>query len=171
MSYSVLNLLADFNFLASLKTGKGIFVMASEVRFNFLDSRGRTTSRTVVHTSDVIATILADVAVLAPLWDALTDLELVDVIVSKRDNTDAFAGAAVSNIDENVSVQVLKANGYKADFNLPDMPDSFTPGGVIDPTALPITDFFAEFAAGNNWRLNIQNPQAISSVIKGVLDT
>lgn len=144
--------------------------MASDVTFSFLDSRGRVTTRKVVHTSDVIATILSDVGTLAPLWNALTDLELTHVTISKRSSADAFAGAAISNIDENVSARVLLANGYYADFNLPDMPDTFTPAGVIDPTNLSIVNFFAEFGAGNPWRVNSQNPQAIASIVSGTLD-
>ena len=144
--------------------------MASNVVFQFLDSRGRAKTRTLVNVSDVIATVLADVAVLGPLWDVLTDLQLVGVTISVKSTATAFAGAAISNVDENVSAQVLQGNGFKADFNLPDMPDSFTPAGVIDPVDISIAAFFAEFLIGATWRINTQNPQDITTVISGVLD-
>lgn len=144
--------------------------MSSTVVLSFLDSRGRGKTRTIVHTSDVLAVVIADLAILAPLWNPITDLEFTHATISNRDSAAAFAGAAISNVDENVSASVLQGNGFKADFNLPDMPDSFTPGGTIDPADASIVAFFDKFLVGDVWRIGVQNPQDIVSVISGVLD-
>jgi hypothetical protein len=139
-------------------------------RFNFMDSRGRSTSRTFAHVSDVFATVLAAAATLAALWDVLTDLQLVNVTISLTDMAPAFAGEAPSNIDENTSVKVLGADGRVYDVDLPDMPDSFTPSGMIDPTDPDIVAWFDEFGPASSWRVNLNNPTAITQIISGSLD-
>lgn len=142
----------------------------ARVQFNFRDTRGRLTSRSVVHTSNVIATILADIATLAPLWDTITDLGLENVTISLTDDADAFASAGVSNVDENVSVKVLAADGFKYDFDLPDMPDAFTPVELLDVTNPDVVAFFDQFGPASPWRINLRNPTAIVSLISGRLD-
>jgi hypothetical protein len=142
----------------------------SNVRFNFRDSRGRATSRTFAHTSDVIATVLTDVGTLAGLWDTLTDLQLENVTVSLTDDGDAFAGAGVSNVDENVSVKARGADGRVYDVDLPDMPDSYTPIELIDITDPDVAAFFDEFGPASPWRVNLNNPTAIVQLISGKLD-
>lgn len=142
----------------------------ANVKFNFRDSRGRALSRSVAHTGTVVADILADANTLAGLWDALTDLALESVVVTFTDLSPAFAGAGISNRDENVSVQVQGSDGRKYDFDLPDVPDSFTPTELLDITDINVTNFFAQFAAPNGFRINLNNPTEVASVIKGVLD-
>lgn len=140
------------------------------VRFNFRDSRGRNTSRTIHNTNTLIADVITDVGVLALAWNPLTDLQLVDVTITTTDASGAFAGAAVSNIDENVSVRAQGGDGRVYDFDLPDMPDAKMPTDTLDITDVDVTTFFAEFAAGNNWRVNLNNPTDIVSLINGRLD-
>jgi len=144
--------------------------MASVVKFNFLDGNGRKTSRSIVYDSDVLATVLTGAAALAVLWAPLTDLQLTGVVVTKKDNSVVFAGVSTSNIDENVSVQVLGADGYAYDFDLPDPPTAKISGGVIALTDADLVAFFAEFDAGSSWRVNLRNPTAVASVVKAVLD-
>lgn len=140
------------------------------VKFNFVDSRGRSISRSIAHTGTVVADILADANTLAGLWNPLTDLALTSVVVTFTDVAPAFAGAAVSNRDENVSVQVQGADGRKYDFDLPDVPDAKMPTELLDTSDADVVAFFAKFAGGDVWRVNLNNPTAISTVIKGVLD-
>jgi len=144
--------------------------MASVVKFNFLDDHGRKTSRSFSHTSDVLATVLASAATLAGLWDPLTDLQMTGVVVTKKDATVAFAGASGSNIDDNVSVQVLAADGFAYDVDLPAVPNAKLSGGQIALSDADLIAFFAAFAAGGVWRVNLRNPTAVASVVKAILD-
>jgi len=140
------------------------------VKFNFIDSRGRTISRTLWNTGTTIAAVLADVATLAPLWDAITDLQFLEVVLTNRDVGDAFAGAAISSIDENTSVKVRGGDGWVYDFNLPDVPDALHPGESLDVTDAAVVAFFDEFDSGDNWRINLRNPTDITDLISGKLD-
>lgn len=144
--------------------------MSFRVRFNFRDSRARTTSRTFVNTQALIATVLTDIATLAALWDTVTDLELVDVVATQVDATEAFAGAATSNVDENTSVKVQGADGRIYDVDLPDLPDAQHPIAALDITDAAIVAFFDEFAVGNSWRVNLNNPTDITAILSGMLD-
>ncbi len=140
------------------------------VKFNFQDSRGRTISRTIWNTGATLALVLAEVAILAPLWDAITDLELIDVVITNRDVSDAFAGAAISSVDENTSVKVRGGDTYVYDFNLPDVPDALHPGESLDVTDAAIVAFFDEFDTAETWRVNLRNPTDITDLISGQLD-
>jgi len=146
--------------------------MAANVKFNFLDSHGRSTSRSFHNVEALVADIIADVGELAALWAPLTDLQLVNAIMTFSTTTGAFAGAVGSNMDDNVSVQVLAGDGFKYDVDLPAVPDAKISGGVVALTDQDLIDFIAEFAggAGNAWRVNLRNPTTIASVIKATLD-
>lgn len=144
--------------------------MSFRCRFNFRDSRARTTSRTFVNDEPLIATVLTDIATLAGLWDVITDAELVNVVITQVDATEAFAGAATSNIDENTSVKVQGADGRIYDVDLPDLPDALHPIAALDITNIGITNFFDEFAVGNNWRVNLNNPTDVTAILSGLLD-
>ena len=140
------------------------------VKFNFIDSRGRTISRTLWNTETTLAAVLTETAILAPLWAALTDLELTDIVITNRDTSDAFAGAAISSRDENTSVKVTGGDTYVYDFNLPDMPDAFHPGESLDVTDAAVVAFFDEFDSAETWRINLRNPTDIVNLISGKLD-
>jgi len=144
--------------------------MASVVKFNFIDSHGRKTSRSFAHTSDVLATVLADANTLAALWNPLTDLQMTGVVVTKKDATPSFAGVAGSNIDENVSVQILAADSFAYDVDLPDVPTAKLSGGTMVLTDADLVAFFAPFLAAGPWRVNLRNPTAFVSIVKAVLD-
>lgn len=144
--------------------------MSFRVRWNFRDSRARTTSRTFVNTQTLIADVLTDIAALSALWDPITDVELVDVVITQVDTTEAFAGAAVSNVDENTSVKVQGADGRIYDVDLPDLPDALHPGASLDVTDAAIVAFFDEFLVGNTWRVNLNNPTDITALLTGLLD-
>ena len=114
--------------------------------------------------------MLTEVAILAPLWDAITDLELIDVVITNRDTSDAFAGAAISSVDENTSVKVRGGDTYVYDFNLPDVPDALHPGESLDVTDAAVVAFFDEFDTAETWRVNLRNPTDITDLISGQLD-
>lgn len=144
--------------------------MSFRVRFNFRDSRARTTSRTVINNQALIATVLTDIGVLAALWDTITELELVDAVITQVDASEAFAGAAVSNVDENTSVKVQGADNRLYDFDLPDLPDAKHPIAALDITDTDVVAFFDEFAVANSWRVNLNNPTDVTAIISGMLD-
>lgn len=144
--------------------------MAFRVRFNLMDSRGRRTSRTYHNNQPLIATVLTDITTLSGLWDTITDLALMDVVITQANSDDAFAGAAVSNIDENTSVKALGADNRVYDVDLPDMPDAKHPIAALDVTDADVVAWFDEFGVANNWRVNLSNPTAITLLISGLLD-
>jgi len=144
--------------------------MTFRCKFNFRDSRARTTSRTFVNTQALIADVLTDIGTLAALWDVITDVQLIDVVITQVDTSEAFAGAATSNVDENTSVKVQGADNRIYDVDLPDLPDALHPIAALDITNVGITNFFDEFAVGQNWRVNLNNPTDITAILSGLLD-
>lgn len=144
--------------------------MAFNVRFLFRDSRGRPTSRTYHNTSALIADVFTDVTTLAPLLNAMTDLAMEGIVISVRSTTTTFTGAAVSNVDENVSVKVLAEDGFQYDVDLPDVPDVKTPSEQISLTDTDLVALFGEFETAGKWRINLRNPTAVASVISATLD-
>lgn len=75
------------------------------------------------------------------------------------------------NRDANISAQVEKYSGYKADFDLP-MPVELlkTADARMDLTYGPLIAFFAMWQSSGVFRINAENPAAIESVIKGTVD-
>ncbi len=144
--------------------------MAYTVKFNFRDSRGRTVSRSLHNDEPLIADVITDVGELTTLWNPITDLAFEEVVITSRNTADAFAGAAVSNRDENTSVKVMGEDGYVYDFDLPDVPDALHPGETLDVTDAAVVAFFDEFLTAGPWRVNLRNPTAIASLISGKLD-
>lgn len=140
------------------------------VRFNFRDSRGRNTSRTYWNTAvNDVAQTITDAGALALLLDPLTDLALVDITITYP-GAASFAGAAVSNVDENVSVKVEGGDGRIYDVDIPDMPDAKMPTEVLDITDVDVVAFFNQFLVAGPWRVNLNNPTDIATVIRGTLD-
>lgn len=144
--------------------------MAFDVRFNFMDSRGRKTSRSFHNTNALVADVITQIAVLLPLWEAITDLAFLYATIMSKDEASAFDGEAVSNVDENTSCTVICEDGKQYDVNLPDMPDALHPGESLDMTDVDVANFFAEFAVGKTWRLNLNNPTDIVTLVSGQLD-
>ncbi|HJZ04935.1 MAG TPA: hypothetical protein VJ327_03650 [Patescibacteria group bacterium] len=146
--------------------------MALPVTFTFRDSLARKTTRTWVSVGTTIAAALADVAVLAPLVDAISQGGLQKVTITAEDTGDAFAADAGSNVDENASITVLAADGRNYDLDLP-MPITALrlAGGSIDTANADFIAFIAAFGVAANWRLNVFAPTAIVSVEKALLDT
>lgn len=134
------------------------------------DSFGRTTSKRIEHTSEVLSAVQSSMGVLAPLLAAITDLELVDVTYSFKDNSEAFAGAATSNIDTGATFRVDLTAGGQAAHKIPGFPlAKVVTGGSIPVDDSDVVAYFAQFEAGNPWR--ISDGESISAVVQGLLDT
>lgn len=145
--------------------------MAFTVRFNITDEFGRKTSRSWHNTEATIAGVLADVATMGPLLDAVTQGGLTGVNIQLGDKTTTFAAETPSNIDENASIKVTGGDGFVYDFDLP-MPIAALRlgGGAIDTANAALVSFFAEFLTGDAWRVNLRNPTDIVTVDSGTLD-
>lgn len=146
--------------------------MAFEVTFHWIDGlKGKRFSRWH-NTNALIADVLSDVTTLAALADAVMLGGLKKVTISQRSTAEASAPEAGANADENVSCQVVGADGYNYDFDLP-MPDKaniINSDRTLDTTDANVIAFFAAFGAGDNWRINLRNPTAIASLTGGLLD-
>jgi len=142
-----------------------------KVLFNLLDSNGRETTRSWFNTQAAIADVLTDAATLAGLLAAITDLAIISCVVTFTDPSVAEAGAAVSNIDEGVTVQVLGADGYKYPVNIPDVPDAKVSGGAMSTTDADLVAFFNEFdPSTGTWRVNLRNPVGVTQILRATLD-
>lgn len=138
--------------------------------WKFRDSRQRNTSRTIWNTQTTIALVAAEIASLAALWNPLTDLQLVSVLIGFDDEASAFAGETVSSIDAGVSVQVRGGDGRLYDFDLPAVPNTLTVSEAMPTDGAALVAFFDEFAVGGTWRLNISNPTTVTAIVKATLD-
>lgn len=145
--------------------------MAFTVQFSLLDDMGRLVRRSFHNTQATIALVLTDVAVLAPLWDAISDGGLKEVQIRTKDDGDAFVPVAGSNIDNGMTLTVLGGNSNNYAMKIP-MPIAALKlsGGVVDTSNAALLLFLAEFAVGKNWRVNLDNPQDVVSITKGVID-
>lgn len=145
--------------------------MAFNVKFNIEDEFGRKTSRTWKNTGATIAAVLADVAIIGPLLDAIVQGGLTGVNISTADTATTFVASSPSNVDENASIKVRGGDTREYDFDLP-MPIAAIrlAGGAIDVANAAVVSFFAQFLVGATWRVNLFNPTDITQVISGTLD-
>lgn len=134
-----------------------------------MDSYGRVTTKQVETLYSDLATAQTQLGNWATDFAAVTDLELVEITYSLKDNADAFAGASGSNLDVGATFTVLLESGKNAPHKIPGFPASLVGGqGTIDVTQSEVVAYFA----------NYQNPQGcalsdgeqIASVVKGQLD-
>lgn len=144
--------------------------MAFDVQFRIVDDYNRVTTRTWQNNQALVATVLTDVAVLAPLLEAIIEGGLERVVITQRSTATAFAAEAASNVDENGSIKVIGGDTFAYDFDLPMPYDTMkNPDGTLDLTLAAVTAFFAEFLTGN-FRINLRNPTTIATLVSGVLD-
>lgn len=141
------------------------------VRFNLVDEFGRKTTRTWFNDEPLVAAVLSDVAIFAPLLDAVTQGGLTGIVITFSDAADAFVATSPSNIDENASLQVAAGDARNYDFDLP-MPIAALRlgGGVIDVSNAALISFIGQFLLADAWRININNPTDIVSLTSGTLD-
>jgi len=140
-----------------------------KVQLVFQDSHGRQTSRELYNTATTIADTITNINSLVALWNPLTDLSIVRYTIS-TDGVLAITGAAVSNIDENVSLKVTTDVGVKRDFNLPDVPDAKVTDGQLSSADLDLVALMAAFETGGTWRVNQIHPEYVVSWVAGILD-
>ena len=140
-----------------------------KVELTFQDSRGRYRRRVFWTTDATLAAAQASIASLVALWNPLTDLAIVKATYFV-DEALAIAGAAISNIDEGVSVPVVTDAGVGRDFNLPDVPDAKTPDGILSVTDADLIALMASFETGGVFRLNPTHPEYVVTYKTGILD-
>lgn len=143
----------------------------ANVRFNLVDEFGRATSRTWSNDEPLLADVLADVAVIAPLLDAVIEGGLTGVVITIPSTASIFSSSSPSNIDENASLKVVGGDDRNYDFDLP-MPIAALRlgGGAIDVANAALVSFMNSFLVGDAWRVNLNNPTDIVSVTSGTLD-
>lgn len=144
------------------------------VTFTFNDQLGRVTTKKIVNANTLIADVLTDIVAIAPLWQAIIQGGLTNVVISQEDKSQIFAPSAEeSNVDEGARVQVVGGNGFNYSFAIP-MPrnDLRQQGGVLNVADPDVAAFFAVFdgQTGNNWRIDSRNPQIITTVVSGTVD-
>lgn len=145
--------------------------MSLPVTFSWLDAQGRNRRQTLTTTSTTIADALTDVAAFVALQTPVSDGGLTEVTISTKDNGDAYAAVAGSNVDVNASFQVQGNDGFKYDLDLPMIKDTMLAGGGnVDLTDLAIIAWYGQFETGGKWRVNNRFPTFITSVIKATLD-
>ncbi len=145
--------------------------MSFKCTFRFVDGYGRRTTRSYTNTNVLIATVLTELATFAAALDVIVEGGLESVHISQDDTSEAFAAAATSNKDENMSCQVLAGDGYNYDFDLP-MPAAaiINADGSLDTTHGSVITFFALFLTGATWRINVRAPTDIVTILGGQLD-
>lgn len=148
--------------------------MAFEVTFQMYDELNRETTKRFYNANTLIADVLTDVAALSPLLQAIIQGGLSGVIISQASTGGAFSPSAEeSNIDEGMRIAVRGGDTHRYSVGIP-MPrnDLRQAGGVINVADPDVVAFFAEFdgTAGNNWRINLNNPTTIATVLSGTLD-
>jgi hypothetical protein len=163
----MLYLLANFHLLFA--TG-GSF-MAYSVRFNFLDSMGRIKGRSFHNTNALIADVITQVGVLAPLADAIIEGGLNNVIITQKNDDDAFAATAGSDIDNGMTLTLETTAPSNYGMRIPMPIDALKlSGGVVDTANAALLLFLAEFDAAKTWRVNLDNPVPFVSIVKGTVD-
>lgn len=146
--------------------------MAFDVRFEFKDEKNRVTTRTYHNDLATVALVLAQAAVIAPLFDTVIMGGLNKVVLTQVDTSDAFVALADSNTDKNASIKVTGGDGRGYIFNLPMIKSALVhPGGAIDVDDAGIVALFAEFDVAKSWHINLATPTDITSVDGGTLDT
>ena len=145
--------------------------MAFNVRFNFVDSYNTKTSRTFHTLAPDLATLITDIAALSAAIQPLTEGGIISSVGTYVDQVATFGADAGSNVDENMSVNAQGSDGYIYDVDLP-MPVGaiINSDRTLDIGNAQVAAFFALFAAGANWRVNVRNPVDITQLIGGKLD-
>lgn len=145
--------------------------MAFEVTFDFTDQWNRKTTRRWYNNQALVATVLTDIAALAPLYDAVGLGGISGVVITQKSTATTLAAGGASNIDANASIKVIAGDGYKYDFDLP-MPSStiLNNDGTIITDDTDLVAFFNEFATAGHWRINLRNPTDVVTIDGGSVD-
>lgn len=143
--------------------------MAFNATLTMVDDYGRFTTKKVETTQVTLALAQSSIAALVAELVDLTDLALVRVTYSDVDDTDAFAGAAGSNVDVGATFKCVLADGTLAPYKIPGFVSAKVGGsGGIDPADVDVAAYFALFGSGGV--LRISDGEAVDSVVSGQLD-
>lgn len=133
------------------------------------DSLNRITSKRYETETEVLATAQSAVADLITDLEAVTDLGVVEVTYSLKDDTEASAAAAGSNIDSGATFRARLDNGKVAALKVPGFPISkVSSGGSIDVSDADVVAYFANFETAGAFTVNEGN--VISELLSGQFD-
>lgn len=145
--------------------------MAYSVRFNFVDAMGRIKGRSFHNNNALIADVITQVGVLAPLINAIIEGGLVNVIITQKNSAAAFAADAGSDVDNGMTLTLETTAPSNYGMRVPMPIDALKlAGGVVDTANAALLLFLAEFDAAKTWRVNLDNPVPYVSIVKGTVD-
>lgn len=143
--------------------------MAINATVQLVDSLGRVTTKTYETETEVLATAQANVASLITDLEAVTDLGVVSVTYSLKDDTEASAAGAGSNVDEGATFRVRLNDGFVAAHKIPGFPISKAiAGGAIPIDDSDVENYFDNFVPAGLFTLNRGN--TVSELISGQMD-
>lgn len=133
------------------------------------DSLNRITSKRYETETDVLATAQAAVASLVTDLEAVTDLGVVDVTYTFKDDTEASAAGAGSNIDSGATFRARLSSGKVAALKIPGFPIAkVSPGGSIDVTDSDVEAYFDNFEAAGAF--TVSEGDTVSELLSGTFD-
>jgi len=133
------------------------------------DSYGRITTKRVETAYEDLDDAQAQIAAYVSDLDEVTDLQLLYVTYSLKDDDESFAGEAGSNVDVGATFQVLTEAGKRAAHKVPGFPASLVGGlGAIDVTQGAVVAYFANFQDPQGCLLS--DGEQVAEVLSGTLD-
>jgi hypothetical protein len=134
-----------------------------------IDSLNREKSKTYEMETDVLATAQTAMALLITDLEAVTDLGVVSVSYVFKDDSEASAAAAGSNVDEGGTFRLRLNNGKIASYKIPGFPIAkAASGGNIDVSDVDVAAYFANFEPAGSFTLSEGN--TVSDVLTGSMD-
>ncbi len=145
--------------------------MSFDIRFNLVDGMQRIISRTFSNDRTLISDVLADVAILWPLWDAITKGGLSEIIIHQVSQATTGASDAEANRDTGMTLTLNTTGVNDYGMRIPMPIEALKlPGGAVDTGNAALLAFLAEFSAANHWKVNLANPVSFVSIVKGTID-
>lgn len=133
------------------------------------DSESRKTTKTYETEHNVLADAQGAMAALIADLEAITDLGVVSIKYTLKDDSEASAAAEGSNIDVGATFRVRLNDGYEAAMKVPGFPISKAVGGG----SIPVNDedveaYFLNFYATGEFTTNRGNH--VTQVLSGKMD-
>lgn len=133
------------------------------------DSLNRKTSKRYECEATTLAQAQTDVGALITDLEAVSDLGVVEVTYTLKDEAEASAPADPSSIDAGATFRVRLSDGYEAAMKIPGFPQSKAiAGGAIPVDDTDVVAYFANFAPGGAFTAN--RGQTVSEVLSGMFD-
>ena len=135
----------------------------------YQDSEGRQRNkRFLSQTLTDFAAALTAGAALVTDFEAICDAEVLYYSIA-QEIVEADAGGATANVDEGITLTVLKADNKKATIKVPCPVPGLTDGqGNVDLTNALVTAYFENFTSAGDW--TVSDGELATSMVKGVLD-